>query len=92
MKPDTRTAMRQLIAQVRAAIPFDLPEAQRCAEHCQGCAQKLLGYLESELEGWEQRLDAGERPNFDDLARLARTGKKVHAVLVRNGLLRGIPL
>jgi hypothetical protein len=87
MKPDTRTAMRQLIAEIRAAIPFGLPQAQRCAEHCEGCSHKLLDYLQGELEAWEQRLAAGEQPNFGDLERLARTGRKVHQVLVRNGLL-----
>jgi len=89
MKPDTVTAMRDLIAQVREALPFDLPEAQACSGPCDGCSMKLLAYLEAELEAWEQRLDNGERPNFGDLSRLARTGRKVHAVLSRNGLISG---
>ena len=88
MKPDTVVAMRQLIRQVRTAIPFDLSEEQICASGCQGCSVKLLAFLESELENWEARLDAGEKPNFGDLSRLAKTGRKVHKVLAQNGLVK----
>ena len=88
MKPDTATAMRQLIAEVRGAIPFSLSEEQICASGCQSCAVKLLTFLESELEDWETRLDAGEKPNFDDLSRLAKTSRKVHRALVSNGLVK----
>jgi hypothetical protein len=87
MKPDTRTAMRNLIRQVREALPFDVPQARACTGSCQGCSQKLLDYLETELAGWETRLDQGERPNFGDLSRLANTGRKIHRVLVKNGVI-----
>jgi hypothetical protein len=87
MKPDTATAMRTLIAQVRAAIPFDAPEAQTCLGTCDGCSQKLLEYLGGELSDWERRLAAGERPSLGDVSRLAKTSHKVHAVLARNGLV-----
>jgi len=87
MKPDTQTAMRQLIAQVRDAVPFDAPEDQVCSGPCDGCSMKLLAFLESELEGWERRLDQGERPNFGDLSRLAKVSRKVYGVLERNGLV-----
>jgi hypothetical protein len=80
--------MRQLIGQVRSAIPFGLSEEQICASGCQGCSAKLLAFLESELEHWEMRLEAGERPNFGDLSRLAKTSRKVHKVLQQNGLVK----
>ncbi|MEN8178254.1 MAG: hypothetical protein ABFS39_06485 [Pseudomonadota bacterium] len=86
MKPDTSTAMRNLIAQVRETLPFELTSEQICADSCDGCSMKLLAYLESELDGWEQRLQDGERPNFGDLTKLARTSKKVYQVLKNNGL------
>ncbi|MBK5940947.1 hypothetical protein [Halochromatium roseum] len=91
MKPDTRTAMYALIAQVRETLPFDAPATQACNGDCQGCSLKLLDYLDGELCGWEQRLVAGETPNLGDLSRLAKTSRKVYAVLQKNGLLTAIP-
>lgn len=85
-KPDSARAMRLLIAQVRNAVPFDLPEAQVCNGTCDGCSLKLLEFLGNELDGWEARLDAGERPGLQDLSRLANTSRKVYSVLARNGL------
>ncbi len=87
MKPDTRTAMVRLIDQIRAALPFDAPGSRDCRDDCRVCAPKLLDFLESELEGWEQRLAAGERPDFGDLNRLARSARRVHRALAREGLL-----
>jgi hypothetical protein len=86
-KPDSTTAMRRLIVQVRDAIPFDMPEAQVCSGRCDGCSLKLLEFLGNELDGWEARLDAGERPGFKELSRLAKTSRKVYSVLARNGLV-----
>jgi hypothetical protein len=85
-KPDSATAMRELIARVRDAVPFDLPEAKVCAGVCDGCPLKLLEFLGNALDGWEARLDAGERPDLKNLSRLAKTSRKVYSVLVRNGL------
>lgn len=79
--------MRQVIAEIRERIPFDLPQAQRCLGHCQGCSMKLLQFLDGELEAWERRLDGGEQPGFEELSDLMRTAKKVHRVLERNGLI-----
>lgn len=87
MKPDVPTAMRNLIREVRTAIPFDLPEAQVCTGVCDGCSVKLLEYLDTLLCDWEARLDAGERPGLAELSRLARTSRKVYGVLERNGLV-----
>jgi hypothetical protein len=87
MKPDVSTAMRDLIAQVRHTLPFDAPEARVCQGPCDGCSMKLLDYLDNELLGWEQRLDDGERPGLAELSKLARTSRRIHAVLQKNGLL-----
>lgn len=86
-KPNTRIAMRRLIAQVRETIPFNLMDAQICGDSCEGCSSKLLFYLESELDTWESRLADGVIPTLGDLDRLAKQGRKIQRVLQRNGLL-----
>jgi hypothetical protein len=88
VKPDTRTAMRHLVAEVRSVMPFDLPPERLCDGACSGgCALKLLDYLDGELETWIGRVDAGEMPNFGDLARLEKTSRKIYRVLARKGLI-----
>lgn len=86
-KPDTQTAMHGLIDQIRVAIPFASLRVEVCGDSCDGCSQKLLDYLESEVDNWESRLEQGERPNFGDLERLAKSARKIQRVLVKNGLL-----
>ncbi|MCU7846854.1 MAG: hypothetical protein KZQ89_02420 [Candidatus Thiodiazotropha sp. (ex Lucinoma kastoroae)] len=63
-KPDTQTAMRQLIEQVRREIPFDLTEEAMCGDACLGCSSKRLIYLEAELDEWEIKLANGSVPHF----------------------------
>ncbi len=91
MKPDVAHAMQQLIAQVRTSLPFDAPESQLCAGPCHGCSMKLLGFLESELDDWEARLAAGERPGFAELSRLIRTSRKVARALGKSGIVDPSP-
>ncbi len=79
--------MRRLIAQMRKAIPFGLNGEQICGDSCEGCSSKLLVYLETELDAWERRLADGEAPNFGDLDRLARQGRKIQRILQRNGVI-----
>jgi hypothetical protein len=86
MKPDRPTAMRTLIQQVRTAMPFDLPEANLCSGKCNGCSQKLLDYLDTELIDWEYRLQSGEVPDFGEINRIAKTSKKIYRVMKKNGL------
>ena len=86
-KPDSTTAMRTLIAEIRKSLPFDRPEAQVCGDPCRGCSIKLLDYMQSELEAWEQRLDAGEKPGLADLSRLEKKGRKVYRTLQANHLV-----
>lgn len=79
--------MRHLIDEIRQAIPFDMPEASMCSDNCNICTMKLLEYLDMELMDWERRLDAGEMPNFGDISRLQKTGKKIYKALEKNGLV-----
>jgi hypothetical protein len=87
MKPSAAQAMQQLIDEARTTFPFDLPRAQVCADDCRGCSVKLLMFLETELDEWEQRLNDGERPGLAELSRLVRTTRKVGRVLQRAGLV-----
>ncbi len=86
--PDTRTAMRKLLNEVRTAIPFDTSEEELCAHGCKGCSVKLLEFLSQELESWEYRLAQGDVPNFGELNQLAKSSRKIYNVLKRNGLVK----
>jgi hypothetical protein len=89
MKPSVAVVMQQLIEKARTEFPFNRPEAQVCNGPCQGCSMKLLGYLESELDDWEARLAAGERPGLADLSRLVRSSRRIARVLANAGLMPG---
>ncbi len=88
MKPDTTTAMRQLIAQIRESVPFDTPESTLCSVHCRVCSKKLLEFLASELDAWDYKLKQGEVPNFGDLSRLERMGRKIYSALEKTGFIK----
>jgi hypothetical protein len=87
MKPDSTTAMRQLIARIRAEFPFDHPQAQLCDGPCSVCSLKLLEHLRSELDAWDERLAGGERPGLAELSALMRTSRKIAAALHKAGLM-----
>ncbi len=87
MKPSTSEAMRLLIDQIRNAIPFDSELQDVCSEDCRGCSMKLLEYLDNELESWEYRLQQNEVPDFRDLSRLERSGRRIFKALQKNGLI-----
>lgn len=90
MKPDTTTAMRGLIAEVRTAMPFNLPAAELCAGPCRGCPKKLLEFLDQELWEWEVRLDGGEKPTLGDVTKFARTCRRIYKSLAANQLVEPI--
>lgn len=90
VKPDVTTAMLQLIAQVRKSFPFGQAEAQICAGPCHGCSLKLLGFLESELDGWEARIADGDQPGLAELSQLIRTSRKVGRALEKSRLIQGL--
>jgi len=79
--------MSCLISQIRAEIPFELPEATLCRGPCSGCSKKLMEFLDQELVSQQRDLEMGEVPTLGQIHKLARLAKKVHKVLVRNGLV-----
>jgi hypothetical protein len=87
MKPNTILAMYNLIKQIKSSIPFDLDKTDACPDSCRGCSVKLIDFLEVEIKDWEFRLVNNETPNFKDLDKLAKTAKKIHRVLINNGLI-----
>ncbi|HFD87830.1 MAG TPA: hypothetical protein ENJ35_09170 [Gammaproteobacteria bacterium] len=87
MKPDTRAAMSNLIDEIAKAMPFGASNEDLCAPSCSGCSIKLLEHIDMELSDWKRRLDEGDIPTFGDLQQLAKTAKKVYAVLDRNGVV-----
>ncbi|PID64050.1 MAG: hypothetical protein CR974_00610 [Gammaproteobacteria bacterium] len=88
-KPNTDEAMRKLIAQIRAALPFHLPKDQLCSGCSRhGCAFKLLEYMDSELCDWERRLNCGDVPTFGDIQQLTKVSTKVHKALLKTGVIQ----
>lgn len=87
MKPQPAQAMQGLIDKIRAAIPFDTPEASLCVGPCQGCSKKLIEFLDSELKQWQLKLSQGESPTLGELEKLGRCAKKIHKVLIKNGII-----
>ncbi|WP_281648805.1 hypothetical protein [Parendozoicomonas sp. Alg238-R29] len=87
MKPDTSTAMAELIEQIRANIPFGLTEAQLCQGTCSGCSKKLLDYLDQTLDEHSQSLANSEIPTLGDVRKLGKLAVKIHNVLQKNGLV-----
>ena len=86
-KPSTTEAMRHLIDEVKNTLPLDLLPIEACSDECKFCSIKLIEYISMELEGWEARLSEGDQPNFGDLNRLAKSSKKIYAVMKKNGLI-----
>jgi len=82
--PDTATALRRLIVQVRETLPFDAQELRECSGDCANCRARLLDFLAGELEAWERRLDLGVVPGLADLSRLAQTSREVDSALRRD--------
>lgn len=87
-KPNTTEAMHKLTETVRQTLPFNLPKevlCSGCSRH--GCAFKLLEYMDMELQDWEQRLENGEKPNFNDIQKLTKISQKVYKNLQKTGAL-----
>lgn len=86
-KPDTQTAMRKLIDDIRAGIPFDTPMEDLCNGPCTGCSKKLLDFLDTMLEEKETDLNNGHIPALGEISHLKKTAFKVRGVLLKNGLI-----
>lgn len=83
-KPNTKTAMQQLIAQIQQAVPLNLNEAQMCQGECLGCSKKMLEMLDAEISYW-QYTDA--IPSLKDLKNLENIGRRTYKILKRNQLV-----
>ena len=89
MKPKTEVVIINIIRQIRETFPFDISEEQLCADTCScGCPKKLLEYMEMEITEWERRIENGDIPNFRDIEKLSKTGKKIYRVLEKNNLIK----
>lgn len=88
LKPNTRIAMQQLIAEINEVMPFGLSEAEICAGKCLGCPKKLLEYISSEVAYYQSQLDNGVLTSLADISNLARIATKVRRSLDRNGLIK----
>ena len=88
MKPKTDVVMVNIIQQIRENFPFDISEEELCADSCSyGCPKKLLEYMQMEITEWERLLENGYIPNFRDIHKLSKTGKKIYKVLEKNKLV-----
>ncbi|BBM03514.1 hypothetical protein [Microbulbifer sp. GL-2] len=87
VKPNTSTAILQIIQQAREVLPFTMPAAQLCAGPCKVCPKKLLELLDNEIIDWEQKLEKGETPTLGDVNKFGRLCKKIHRAISNNGLI-----
>lgn len=87
-KPDTRTAIANLIREARDRLPFDLSFAGNCEGRCDECPFKLLEFLDMALSHWETRLERGDLPTLGDVHTLGRECQEVHAILSAQNLVR----
>lgn len=88
-KPDRKTAMLELIKQVKAEFPLYEPSTFICGANtdCQGCPKKLLELVDSEINYWEHAIARGVIPSFDQLRRFGKMCLGVKRGLARNNLL-----
>lgn len=88
-KPDSATAMLQLIEEVRQTMPLNEPETFVCGPKgsCIGCPKKLLELVDSEICYWESALEQGEKPLLGEVSRFAKLCRNVHRGLARSGIL-----
>jgi hypothetical protein len=87
LKPKPVVAMQHLIETIRASIPFDEPASSYCQGPCQGCAKKLIEFLDDELSHWQTQLSLGESPKLGDISTLAHKARKIYRVLRTNGIV-----
>ncbi|GIU02044.1 hypothetical protein [Shewanella algidipiscicola] len=88
-KPDPKTAMLQLIEQVKQELPLTEPAHFVCGPEgsCIGCPKKLLELVDSELSYWETAIANGDTPRLGDISRFGKLCKNVRRGLIRSGVL-----
>ncbi|MAA61478.1 UNVERIFIED_ORG: hypothetical protein DFO82_2079 [Idiomarina abyssalis] len=87
-KPDTKTAMYQLLNVIRKHIPFGLKEADMCQGICRGCSKKMMEMLDAEVSQWQADLDNElAEPTLADLVFMEKLARRTEKVLHRNKLM-----
>ncbi len=87
-KPDTKTAMYQLLKVIREHIPFGLKEADMCQGICRGCSKKMMEMLDAEVSQWQADLDNDlADPTLADLAFMEKLARRTEKILRRNSLM-----
>ncbi len=89
MKPNTKTAMENLIKEARAKMPFNLSFDGNCEGRCDECPFKLLEYLDTGLSNWEFRLKRGDVPTLGDVHTLGRECREIYEILQKKDLSLG---
>lgn len=89
-KPDRKSAMLQIIEQVKDEFPLYESDTFACGpdNSCQGCPKKLLELVDTELTYWESVIARGVTPDFDEITRFGKLCKNVRRGLVRNNVLK----
>ena len=87
MEPDVKTAMENLIKEVRSKISFKLSFSGNCEGRCEECPEKLLEYLDIDLLNWEDKLKKGQNPTLTDLERLGRECLETYKILQKHGVV-----
>ncbi|MFN8613084.1 MAG: hypothetical protein U0931_36440 [Vulcanimicrobiota bacterium] len=86
MKPDTKTAVANLVREAREKLPFQLSFDGHCEGRCEECAFKLLEFLDMDLSYWEHRLRRGDTPSLGDVHTLAQDCLRVYEIVCAQGL------
>ncbi len=88
-KPDLKSAMLQLIEQVKDELPLYEPATFVCGPdgNCIGCPKKLMELVDTEVCYWESAIERGIVPKFDEIRLFGKLCKNVRRGLVRNGIL-----
>ncbi|MCJ2377498.1 hypothetical protein LNL84_11710 [Vibrio sp. ZSDZ34] len=88
-KPDLKTAMTDLLAQVKKELPIYDEDTFVCGpeSNCIGCPKKLMELVESEVSYWEYSVSNGHFPNFEEIRRFGKLCKSVKRGLSRNGIV-----
>ncbi|WP_434362331.1 hypothetical protein NF212_18905 [Parasalinivibrio latis] len=88
-KPDLKSAMLQLIGQVKDELPLYESDTFYCGpdNNCIGCPKKLMELVDTEVCYWESAIERGIIPKFDEIRLFGKLCKNVRRGLVRNGIL-----
>ncbi len=82
-KPNTKTAMYQLLDTIREHIPFGLKEADMCQGIC-----RVMEMLDAEVSQWQADLDNDlAEPTLADLVFMEKLARRTKKILQRNHLM-----